>query len=684
MAIFTYIATAIVTSITGAAITAGTWAAFAVSVIATGLAAVTSRILGIGRAGGGGTRDQGVRIQLPPSTENKIPIIYGTVFQQGIITDARISNDNQTMTYVIVLSERTDGGTYTCDQIYWNDQRLVFDADGYTVISSVQSDGVTNTNLNGLVRVWVYAGGTASANQIFGPSTAVNAYDTLGDDSLYQLTNLVFALVQLDYNSDKGVTGLPTMTFKITNSLNNPADVWYDYMLNSRYGAGFTSTEVNTVTSISTANTLSLYSISEQIPLYQYDLVSNFLGSVSGTTLTVDRVNTGTISVGYRLAGPDVPNDVFVNALGSGTGLTGTYTISISTSISTRIMGTVTGTNQVRYEINGVLNTGDTVKTNMEKINLASASWTTYNYKLGQWQIVPNRAVTQSEINSSYLFSDDNIIGEISLTSSSLEDLYNQVEAGFASRAVRDQTDYFRYNLPSTQLNTLEPVNRLQMTVSMVNNPIHAGRIALLELNQNRYDLLITFTADYGALVCEVGDVVRVSNPIYGFNEKLFRVLKVRETEGEDSTIACEITALEYNSTVYADSTLTNLTYTPLSDIPSQSSSEAQPAPSAPTVTTSSFYSFYLETQIAATSLPVDAVEFFYSTNSTTGFAYLINVPASGQFVANDLVSGVVTSLNPGTYYFKARTRLGTAYSALSAVSASYLWEPNYDFGSIS
>lgn len=686
MAVFTYIATAVVTYVTGAAVVAGTWAAFAVSVIATGLAAATARIFGVGRAGGGGGgRDQGVRIQLPPSTENKIPIIYGSVYQQGIITDARISNENQTMSYVITLAEYTTSGNYTCDAVYWNDQRLVFRADGYTVEKSIQSDGAENTNLADKVRVWVYAGGSGSASQILGPSPAVNAYDTIGADSLYQMSDLVFAVVQLDYSSEKGITGLPTMTFKITNDLKNPALVWYDYVSNTRYGAGFTATEINTSTSIDTANTLSLYSISNEIPSYQYSLVSSFLGSISTNVLTVDSVTTGTIDVGYRLSGPGVPDDVFISAQGSGTGGTGTYTISVSTSVSTRILATTTGTQQVRYEINGVLNTGDTVKTNMEKINLASASWTTYNYKTGQWQIVSNRAASASELNAAYVFNDDNIIGEISLTSSNLEDLYNQVEAGFASRAVRDQTDYYKRSLPQEELNSLEPANRLQMTVQMVNNPIHAGRIANIELNQNRYDLLISFTADYGALVCEVGDVVKVTNAVYGFDNKLFRITRIRETELEDATLASEITALEYSASVYADSTLTDLTFTPLTDIPTSGTSSSQPPPGVPVLTTGTgFASIEIASTIASTSIPVSQVDFYYS-NTTTGSIFpLTSVVANTVFVANDVVSGLNNTLPAGTYYFKARTFVSGSYSDFSGFSTAFYTDGPYtDYGGI-
>lgn len=623
MAVFTYIATTIVTYVTGAAVVAGTWAAFAVSVIATGLAAVTSRLInGTGRRGGGGPQEQGVRVQLPPNTEYKVPIVYGTAFQQGIITDARISDDNQTMTYVITLSEKTDTGSWTVGDIYWNDQRLNFYNDGYTV-QSASVGGTTSTNLDNLVKVAVYAGGSSSTYQIKGPTTATAAYTILNTSSDYAMSDLVFGVVQLTYNSEKGVTGLPTMTFQITNSCKNPGDVWWDYMTNSRYGAGFTSTDVDSVSSYSTTTSTSLWSISNEIPPNQFERWPSY-----------DATSTGT-----------------------------------------------TASTQVRYEINGVLSTGESVKTNLEKINLASASFTTFDHKSGKWKIVPNRAINSTETALCYVFNDDNIIGDIQLTATNLEDLYNSVEVAYANKVVRDQTDYYKFALPSQDLNTLEPANKLQMQASLVNNYIHAGRLGNIELLGSRRDLVISFQADYEALTVEAGDIVKVTNSTYGFTDKLFRVTRMRETEGEDGSLVSEVTAIEYSTATYVDSTLTDLSITISSGIPPAVGSQGLPAPSAPTTGTINFYTFEISTIIDSTSLPVDEVEFFYNTTSTGSFSYLVNVPASGQFYANDTVTGLVTSLSPGTYYFKARTRLNESYSDLSASSAAFDWAPIYDFG---
>ncbi len=626
MAVFTAIATALVTAYTGAAIVAGTWAAFAVSVIATGLAALTSRALGIGNRGQA-QRDQGVRIQLPPATENKVPIVYGTAYQQGIITDARISNSNQTMTYVLALSERTQTGTFSLGDVYWNDQRLVFSTVSTgTVDYAVAQDGTNNTNLRDLVRVYVWAGGSSSTYQIYGPTPSVNAYDIIPETtSTYAMTDLVFAVVQLDYNSDKGVTGLPTMTFQLNNTLKNPGLVWYDYMTSTRYGAGFTATDVNTWTSISSVNTVSLYTISNQVPDNQFVRWPSYAS-------------------------------------------TGTQT---------------TATSQVRYEINGVLSTSETVKNNLERINLASASYTTFDHKTGQWSLVSNRLLTNDEITACYAFTDDNIIGDISLTATNLEDLYNRVEASFPNKVFRDQTDYFKYNLPANELNQLETANELRVNTSMVNNYIHAGRLALIELRQSRLDLVINFQSDYGALQVEAGDVVKVTNTTYGFTEKLFRVSRIRETEGEDGSLVSEVTAIEYSTSTYYDSTLTDLSLSIGTGIPSQIGSSGLPSPAIPITTNTQASQFDLQTTIDATSYPVDAVQFAWSLSSTTGFVNLSETVGVSVFPAGTVVNQTVSSneLGLGTYYFKARTRLGSTYSDYSSTSTSFYWDPVIDFG---
>jgi len=71
---------------------------------------------------------------------------------------------------------------------------------------------------------------------------------------------------------------------------------------------------------------------------------AEFTASSSGTTLTVSSVASGTLRVGQWVRGASVAANTFITALGTGTGGTGTYTISVTQAVSSEAM---TGTDMV-------------------------------------------------------------------------------------------------------------------------------------------------------------------------------------------------------------------------------------------------------------------------------------------------------------------------------------------------
>jgi hypothetical protein len=705
MPAFTYAASVIVAQglgITFAAAVGAAGVAFTTSVIALGLALVTARVFGLTGGAGGTQQDPGVRIQFPPGTTNKIPIVYGNVKTKGIVTDARISNENRTMTYVLALSEKTQTGVFEAGDVWWNDQLLLFrngtPGEEHIVAASLdqKGQGAINYSLNGLIRIRIYAGGVDASNQIFpeqSTGNTVSATSVLDQGEIkcppgYALTDIVFAVVQLDYSSEKGVTGLAQMTYQIVNSLSNPGLVWYDLMTSSRYGLGIASTQINTTTSISAVNTQSVYSISNEIPPTQYEPVVTLTGSISGTTLTVTTSSpvyglVGSISVGDRLTGNNISEGTFITAFGSGSGYDGTYVINNSFTTSTQTMIASIVSQQPRYQINGVLSTGDTVKNNLDKISLASECWTTYDYGEGKWKLIANRPIPAGELAEAFEFNDDNILGDVSITATNLEDLYNILETEFPSRVIRDQSDYFRAAIDPVLMNDLEPSNKLSLRLDMVNNALHAARVGLIELKQSRADLIITFKADYTALQCSAGDVVKITNSVYGFVDELFRISKIRELEDDVGSISVDITATKYNASVYADEILDDSSVVESTGIPVFG---GLPAPSEPIISSvnTSTRSFVLTTTINPVSGPVNEVQWFYSTSSATGYAYLTNeVNTSGNFAAGSTVTDNITILTPGNYYFKARAGLGARYGDLSVESDLLVLTEGADFGTI-
>lgn len=65
-----------------------------------------------------------------------------------------------------------------------------------------------------------------------------------------------------------------------------------------------------------------------------------FTGSVSGTTLTVSSMKSGTLAVGQQLFAVGVLQETVITALGTGTGGTGTYTLGLSQTIASSQMYT--------------------------------------------------------------------------------------------------------------------------------------------------------------------------------------------------------------------------------------------------------------------------------------------------------------------------------------------------------
>lgn len=68
---------------------------------------------------------------------------------------------------------------------------------------------------------------------------------------------------------------------------------------------------------------------------------TSFTASISGTTMTVTAVSSGTIVVGQVISGTGVTAGTVITALGTGTGSTGTYTVSTSQTVASTTISVV-------------------------------------------------------------------------------------------------------------------------------------------------------------------------------------------------------------------------------------------------------------------------------------------------------------------------------------------------------
>jgi len=488
MAVFSAIATAIV----GAIGVTGIAATIATSIIGAGLALGTAKVLGVFEPPKQqDSKDPGVKIQLPPSTDNRIPVFYGNNYSGGIIVDAGISNQNNTMAYVMVIGEKTDSGTYIVNKVFRDDAELTFSGTTNTVSGQIDPNSTTSNNINGKIRINVFAGNAQSnVNQIFPVANKVAAQTLL--PTITASTNyedLVYAVVSIDYDPENGLTGLGAITFKIQNTLNEPSNVLLDYLQNTRYGAGLSSGD------------LDLPSFNN---LYDH-------ANINGSTGNVEYTTNANVSAYHS-----------------------------------------------RYQIDGMLSTYVPVKQNINEICKSCSTFFTYDSKLGKFKVVPNREATTAEKNAAFVLNDDNIISPLEITSTELYSMFNSIEAEYPSYEQKDQTKTVFIDTPSGDRNTNEPDNPLQARFNLVNDAPRVHNLANIDLRQGRLSTVVSCTADYSAIQIDVGDIVKLTNSLYGYSEKLFRVMRVTEIENGDAMLAVKLILLEYDDSVYTHNVITS------------------------------------------------------------------------------------------------------------------------------
>ena len=463
------------------------WSYLSGSGIASSLAKVAllgfaSRLLGGNTAPGnsGSTTsepDRGVRLQLDPSTDNQIPVLYGEAYFGGNITDAVLSDDYKKMTYCLTLAEVTgeklsDGFNtgFIFKGVYLNNNRVVFKADGFTVDYTLDSSGNQDISYRDLIKVYFYVNGPLQPQGFSGTTPASHDVMPNWTESTHPMTDLIYAVVEVTYNKDKNVTGLPECIFHVDTNMKKPGDVLVDYMINTTYGAGIPVTELD----------------------------ASFID-----------LNT------YAAAGF-------------------TYTNKNAQNVT----GTIT--------INGLIDTTQPVLDNMKALADAANAWISYDTTSGKWTVVINQA--GSSVAS---FTDSNIVGDISISGTSLTQLNSAANVKYQNTDILDKTDFVKIEIPSGDLYANEPGKTIEISLPYTNSQVVAAKIGLVQLKQGRVDKIIQFKSDFSYITLKAGDLIDITTTVYGFTNKVFRIISIAESFDDDGVLTMDITALEYDAAVY-------------------------------------------------------------------------------------------------------------------------------------
>jgi hypothetical protein len=328
-----------------------------------------------------------------------------------------------------------------------------------------------------------------------------------------------------------------------------------------------------------------------------------------------------------------------------------------------------------RYAINGIVGTDKTVLKNMETLAGAAASWITYDTHDGLWSVVINEAGT-----SVASFDDSNIIGAISIAGSGLESLYNSVRVEFPHIDLNDEKDFIHDSLSSTDLFPNESDNVLNIQYDILNDPVQAEYLGLIELKQNRLDQLIQFKTDFSQIGLKAGDLIDITSTTYGFTNKMFRIEKLVERDSDDGSIEIDITAREYSASVYSTDDLSRYTRENSTGIQTIGNIGV---PGTPTVSKVEKDARPRVTISSTTPTgTVDAMEFWYTTDTyvydeNRVYQLLDRVkPSFGNtFPFGNTVTITSDSLSSGNLYVKTRGVNGQTIGPFSS-PAGFVYTP--------
>jgi len=565
-------------------------------------------------------QNPGSRIQAPPAGDNKIPIVYGTAYVGGIVTDLSITTDNQTLYYCMALSEVTNtegfisGGAdvITFGNAYWGGKKVVFAGNGYDVASLLdESTGLSDTSVSGNLAFYFYNNGSSAPT-----NSSFPAYSTqvMGNSALtYQwtsaqaMTNCAFVIVKITYNQNANLTGLQDTKFQITNARKAPGDCFLDYFTSQRYGSAIPYANVNTA-SLSALNTYC----AEQVSYTQY----------SGGTNT-----------------------------------------------------------QNRFEFNGQLDTNQPIMTNLQLMATCCDCLLRYNEITGTWGVIIQQPsytiamplddsniigainVTPLDISSSFN------IAEVKFPDSTTQDSFNS-------------TIYDLAIIAPSLLYPNEPINKQTINLSLVNNSVSSQLLANRLLKAGREDLQVQCTIGFTGLQLEAGDIVSMTNANYGWTAKLFRINKVVENFTDNGQITASLTLSEFNPTVYSDASVTQFTPSPNTGLPQPLNFGAIPIPTVTTsYSNAATPSFIVNVTTPAGGI-TQYVEVWYSafaspTTSQRLLAGTSAIQASGNpYPTSTALTITLTNIASGNWYFFARMVNSLGSSAFSSASAVFQWRP--------
>ena len=202
-------------------------------------------------------------------------------------------------------------------------------------------------------------------------------------------------------------------------------------------------------------------------------------------------------------------------------------------------------TTQARYTINGVLDTGSSIKNNIEQMLGSMIGRLVYSG--GQFEIHAGKYVAPA-----FTVDESVAVGEITVqTKQSRRSAYNGVKGVFLS----EDDNYILADYPAQISSSYaaadgDPIY-LDMALPFTTNNIRAQRIAKLALFRSRQQEAITIPCNLSALRFKVGENINVTNTRLGYSNKIFEVVGYSMAFSSDGQIVVNVDAIETAASIW-------------------------------------------------------------------------------------------------------------------------------------
>lgn len=569
--------------------------------------------------------NSGARQQVPPDTTTPVPITYGECFLGGKFVDAALSVDQNVMYYVMAISCVSENGTfiYDTDNMYYGDRKITFyGPDPAAVASLTDTAGNVDTTILTKLKIMLF---TSDKDGVITNHTIPGLMPWGAGDGVMGADSGLIAAQQWA-STNRNMNGLAFAIIRLVYSTDagttqlQPITFYVKQYLNGPYVA-----KPGDVWKDYMTNTI----YGAAVPLEYIDTDSaDTLNNYSDELITFNDYN----------GNPQT---------------------------------------QPRYRVSGVLDPSQSSLQNIDQIMTSCDSWQKYDATNGKWAVVVNKPSS-----AQYAFDDSNMVGAIVVGSVDITQMPNQIEAKFPDGANRDQYNYVNESVPSYLLLPNEPVNKQTLTFDLVNNSVQALYLANRVLEQAREDLLVTINTTYDGIQVNAGDVVSITNSYYGWDNKLFRAMQVKESITPEGILGAQIQLIEYNPQVYDNFDINQFAPNSNGDLDSGFYFSALNAPSV----VDSFPYDAVPTFDINVSTPVKgrvtSIILYYTTVATpiaTDWQVLDTQTTSDSipFAPDTTITFTDFNLSPTSYYFAYKVGNSISQSALSPISDVFNWNPD-------